>query len=191
MTNLIIGLILFLGVHSVSIVAPAWRDRVVARIGVYPWQGIYALFAIGGLILVARGYAEARAEPIVVYTAPFWLRSFTTLLMVPVFPLLLATYLPGMIRTVARNPTLVAVKLWATAHLLANGMLADVVLFGSVLAWAAADRVSLKFRAPRDNPTLPRSRWNDWIAFIGGLVVYGLMIAGGHAWLTGMPLVLT
>lgn len=191
MTKLSIGLLLFLGSHSISIVAPSWRDRVVASIGLLPWQGIYALFAIPGLVLIALGYAEARLDPVVLYVPPLWLRSFTTMLMLPVFPLLLATYLPGMIKTAVRHPTLVAVKLWALAHLLANGMLADVVLFGSLLIWAVADRISLKRRAPRKNPELPAGRSNDWIALGGGLVIYGLMLAGGHAWLTGMPLILS
>lgn len=191
MTKLLIGLLLFLGSHSISIVASSWRDRLVARIGVLPWQGVYALLAIPGVVLIALGYAEARLEPVVLYVPPLWLRSFTTMLMLPVFPLLLATYLPGMIKTAVQHPMLVAVKLWALAHLLANGMLADVVLFGSLLAWAVVDRISLKRRVPRKNPEATAGRWNDWIALGGGLVLYGLMLGGGHAWLTGMPLILS
>jgi uncharacterized membrane protein len=190
MTNLLIGLLLFLGVHSISIIAPNGRDRVVARVGRLPWQGIYGLIALAGLILVFRGYGEARAQPIVVYTLPLWIRAISTTLMLPVFPLLLATYLPGMIRTAVQHPTLVAVKLWALAHLLANGTLADIVLFGALMVWAVADRISLKHRAPRSNPQVPAGRWNDWIAVGGGMLIYGVMLNGGHAWITGIPLVL-
>jgi uncharacterized membrane protein len=103
---------------------------------------------------------------------------------------LLAAYLPGRIKTAAKHPMLAGVKLWAFAHLLANGALADVVLFGTFLAWAVADRISLKRRAPRPVPATPPSRWNDAIAVVGGLAVYVGIVLGGHAWLTGMPLVL-
>jgi len=189
MTTLISGLVLFLGVHSISIVAPAWRDSAVARIGLRPWQGVYAVIAIVGLILVARGYSEVRNQTALLYLLPRWMHAVTTTLMLPVFPLLLAAYLPGAIRTATRHPMLVAVKLWAFAHLLANGSLADVVLFGSVLAWAVAERISLKHRVARPVPAAPAGRYNDIIAVVGGLVLYGLMLHGGHAWLIGMPLV--
>jgi uncharacterized membrane protein len=172
-TTLIIGLLLFLGVHSVSIVAPAWRDRRAASLGVATWQGIYAVIALIGLVLIVRGYGEARMAPVLIYTSPQWLKDVAVGLMIFAFPLLLAAYLPGRIKAAMRNnPMLVATKVWATAHLLANGALADVVLFGSVLAWAAADRVSLKFRTPRP---------------VRGLGLYLAFIAGVHAWLIGVP----
>ena len=188
MTTLIIGLALFLGVHSISNVAPAWRTRCVAAVGEKAWQGLYALIAVAGLVLVVRGYGIARQTPIVLYAPAQWLKDITVGLMILAFPLLLAAYLPGKIRTAMRNnPMLVATKLWATSHLLANGMLADVVLFGSILGWAAMTRISLKYRTPRPVPGAPASRWNDAIAVVGGLALYVAFLAGGHLWLIGVP----
>lgn len=190
MSSLIVGLILFLGVHSIAIVAPDWRDRAVARLGRGRWQAACSVIAAVGLVFVVLGYAAARGQTAILYVPPRWMQAITTTLMLPVFPLLLAAYLPGVIRTALRHPMLVAVKLWALAHLLANGSLADVLLFGSLLAWAVADRISLKRRAPRPVPSLPAGRFNDLIAVGGGIVLYVAMLHGGHAWLIGMPLVL-
>lgn len=189
MTSLIFGLILFLGVHSVSIVAPAGRDRAIERLGPMGWRGLYGVVALAGLFLIVRGYSDVRDQTAILYMFPRWIQAITELLMLPVFPLLLAAYLPGMIRTAAKHPMLVAVKLWATAHLLANGSVADVVLFGSFLIWAVADRISLKRRTARPAPALPAGPWNDWIALVGGIAIYGVMLNGGHAWLIGKPLV--
>lgn len=188
MTILVSGLFLFLGVHSISIVAPAWRNVMAERIGLRAWQAIYALVAISGIVLIARGYADVRNQTAFLYVLPRWVNAVTETLMLPVFPLLLAAYLPGGIQELARHPMLVAVKLWAVAHLIANGSVADVVLFGSVLVWAVAERISLKRRKPRPVPGAPPGRWNDVIAVVGGLVLYGIMLNGGHAWLIGMPL---
>ena len=190
MAQLVTGLMLFLGVHSVSIVAPEWRDRSVARLGLRPWQGIYAAAALAGLVLIVMGYADARNQTAVVYASPRWMNAISATLMLPVFPLLLAAYLPGIIRTALKHPMLVAVKLWALAHLLVNGSAADVLLFGSILVWAAADRISLKRRPPRRVATAPAGRFNDLIAVVGGIAIYSVMLNGGHAWLVGVPLVL-
>jgi uncharacterized membrane protein len=108
------------------------------------------------------------------------------LLLVFVFPLLLATYLPGRIQATTRHPMLAATKLWAVAHLLANGTLADVVLFGSFLAWAVADRISMKHRVQRPVPGAPPSGLNDVIAVVGGLALYGAFVLWLHAWLIGV-----
>ena len=188
MTTLLTGLAIFLGVHSVSIVAPRWRDRMAAHIGLRAWQAIYAVASLVGLILVVRGYGEARIGASVLYVSPQWLKDVTVGLMILFFPLLLATYLPGRIRaTVRNNPMLVATKLWAAAHLLANGSVADIALFGGFLLWAAADRISLKFREPRAVPTLPTTRWNDAIAVAGGLALYFVFLLGAHVALIGVP----
>ncbi|MBS0434018.1 MAG: NnrU family protein, partial [Proteobacteria bacterium] len=100
--------------------------------------------------------------------------------------LLLAAYLPGRIKAAAKHPMLVATKLWATAHLLANGNLADVLLFGGFLAWAVADRISMKQRAQRPLPGAPAGRFNDLIAVLAGLALYALFITVGHRWLIGV-----
>jgi len=189
-TQFLTGLVLFIGVHSLSVVAPSWRDGVVERIGLRPWQGIFALFSLTGLVLIVVGYSELRGHTAILYAFPRWMNVITTTLMLPVFPLLLAAYLPGGIKAATRHPMLVAVKLWAFAHLLANGSVADVLLFGSVLVWAVAVRVSLKRRPVRRIATGPPGQWNDIIAVVGGLVIYGLMLNGGHTLLIGMPLVL-
>ena len=188
MSILISGLILFLGMHSISIVAPEWRDRVVARIGLPLWQGAYSVLALIGLVLIVAGYGAARSQPTFLYLLPRWTHAIAETLMLPVFPLLLATYLPGTIRTVTRHPMLVAVKLWAVAHLIANGSVADVLLFGSILAWAVLDRISLKRRPLRPLRTAPAGKFNDLIVVVVGIAIYVAMLNGGHAWLIGVPL---
>lgn len=186
MTTLIAGLILFLGVHSLSIVNEPLRNRLSASMGVLPFKGLYSLISLAGLVLIVWGYGAARLDPTVVYVPPSWLKHLSFLLLVPVFPLLFATYLPGKIKTKLGHPMLVAVKLWALAHLLANGMLHDILLFGSFLAWAVVDRISMKRRTPRANPTLPATRANDIVAVVGGLAVYVLMVVWAHQWLFGV-----
>lgn len=189
MTTLISGLILFLGVHSISIVSASARDRGIAAVGAAVWRAGYALLAVVGLVLIVRGYGIARQAPILLYAPPAWLRDIAVLLLAAVFPLLLAAYLPGRIKARLKHPMLIATKLWATAHLLANGTLADVVLFGSLLVWGGALRVSLKRRAPRPLSTLPVSRWNDAIAVAGGLALYTAFVSGLHTALIGVPAV--
>ena len=187
MTTLIVGLVLFLGVHSVSIVNSAWRDAMVARIGKGPWQGLYALIAAAGMALIVYGYGLARQDPLIVYVPPGWLRPLAWALMIPVFPLFLAAYFPGRIKTTARHPMLVATKLWAMAHLLTNGAWADVVLFGAIIAWAGMDRVSMKRRAPTGPPRARSSKWNDPLVLALGLGLYALMLGGAHVRLIGVP----
>lgn len=186
MKTLIIGLILFLGVHSISIVAPYWRDRAVARIGTLAWRGLYSLLSLVSLWLIIKGFALARAAPIVWYSPPEWTHSVARVLMLPVFPLLLAAYIPGRIRTAAKHPMLAAIKLWAFAHLLANGTAADVLLFGGFLAWAVLDRISLKKRPQRAVPALPASKWNDAIIVVVGLALYYLVVNWAHLRLFGV-----
>jgi uncharacterized membrane protein len=189
MTLLFIGLVIFLGVHSVAIVAPAWRDAQAARLGELPWKGIYTLVSLLGFVLLVYGYGLARQAPVVLYTPPTWTRHVALLLLLPVFPLFLAAYLPGRIRTAAKHPMLLATKLWATAHLIANGTAADVLLFGAFLAWAVADRISVKRRAPRALRTAPASPVNDFIAVAAGLAIYALFLFWLHArWIGVSPL---
>ena len=186
MTTLILGLCLFLGGHSLSIVAPGFRDRMAARMGEWPWRGLYSVVSIGTFVLLLQGYGEARLEPVVLYEPPRWMHHVTALLMLPVFPLLLTAYLPGRIKTAAKHPFLVAIKLWAVAHLLSNGTLHDVLLFGGFLAWAVADRISLKRRAQRPVPGAPPSAANDWIAVGLGLGLYVFFLMWAHLRLIGV-----
>jgi len=187
MPLLIIGLALFLGVHSVAIVSPALRARTIHRLGEPAWKGLYALVSLVGFVLICYGFGLARQAPVLLYSPPQWLRQVALIVMLPVFPLVLAAYLPGRIKTAAKHPMLAAVKLWAFAHLLANGSLPDVLLFGGFLAWAVADRISLKRRsAPQALRTAPPGPWNDAIAAVLGLAIYALLIGWAHARLFGV-----
>lgn len=183
MTTLLLGLAIFLGIHSVSIVAWRWRDAQVAQRGERLWKGVYAVLSLIGFVLIVQGYGLARQQPVVLYTPPAALRHLALLLLAPVFPLLLAAYLPGRIQTAAKHPMLLATKLWAAAHLLANGNLADVLLFGAFLAWAVADRISLKRRPARAVPGAPASAVNDAVVVVAGMALYVFFLLWGHAWL--------
>lgn len=187
MAYLIVGLVLFLGVHSTSIVAPAWRDRMVAKLGEGGWKGLYSVITVIGIVLIIYGYGRARFEPVVLYTPPFWLRHVSALLMLPVFPLIIAAYFPGRIKAAMGHPMLVGVKLWALAHLLSNGTLADVLLFGGFLLWAGADRMSLKRRTQRIPQVGEPSLRNDVIAVVLGLVIYAVFAFYLHIRLIGVP----
>ena len=189
MNTLIFGLLIFFAVHSISIVNDAWRNRMVAKTGEWVWKGLYALLAVIGLLLIIRGYGLARLDPIVLYTPPRWLHYAALLLLLPVFPLLLAAYLPGRIQMAAKHPLLLATKLWATAHLLVNGTLADALLFGAFLAWAVADRISLKQRIPQPVPNIPPGRFNDTIAIVIGLALYAAFVFWLHARLIGVAVI--
>ena len=186
MAVLIVGLILFLGVHSLSIVNEPLRNRLHTSLGEGAFKGLYSLVSLVGLVLIVWGYGSARMDPTVVYTPPGWLRHLAMLLLIPVFPLLFATYFPGRIKAKLGHPMLTAIKLWALAHLLANGMLHDLLLFGAFLAWAVADRMSMKRRTQRPIATLPASKANDAIAVAGGLAVYVVMVFWAHQWLFGV-----
>lgn len=187
MTYLILGLVMFLGVHSVEIFSPTFRNDTVAHLGEGAWKGIYSLLSIVGFVLLVWGYGVARQEPILLYAPPVWMRHVAALIMLPVFPLLLAAYLPGRIKAAVKHPLLAAVKAWAFAHLLANGMLADVLLFGAFLAWAVADRISLKRRVARPTPGPPPSKFNDLIAVAGGLALYVAFVLWLHVRWIGVP----
>jgi uncharacterized membrane protein len=187
MSLLIVGLVLFLGVHSVAIFVPALRARTIHALGEGAWKGLYALVSLVGFVLICYGFGVARQTPVILYSPPTWLRYVAVILMLPVFPLLIAAYLPGRIKTAAKHPMLAAVKLWAFAHLLANGMLVDVLLFGGFLVWAVADRISLKRRStPQVLRTAPPGPWNDAIAVVVGLAIYALLIGWAHARLFGV-----
>ena len=189
MLVLVAGLVLFLGIHSVSIVAPRWRLSMIERLGAGPWKGIYAIVSAVGLVVLVIGYGMARREPVALYAPPAGLRHLALLLMLQAFPLFIASYLPGRISRATRHPQLLSVKLWATAHLLANGTLADVVLFGAFLAWAVVDRISVKRRPAVEEhkvPGAPQSRYNDAIAVVAGLAAYVVFLFWAHRLLIGV-----
>lgn len=186
MAILIIGLAIFLGIHSISIAAPGLRARAVESMGPNPWRGVYSLVSAVGFVMILYGFHLARQAPVVLYAPPSWTRQLAFLLMLPVFPLILAAYLPGRIKTAMKHPMLAAVKFWALAHLLSNGTLADVLLFGSFLVWAICDRVSFNRRPPQIIRTAPPARFNDLIALIAGLALYVFFVMWAHLWLFGV-----
>jgi uncharacterized membrane protein len=187
MNRLILGLVVFFGGHSISLLALGWRNRIAERLGTRAWQGLYSILALLGFYLLVTGYGAARHATAVLYVPPSWLRYVAALLMLPAFTLALASVLPGRIRARTQHPLLLATMLWAVAHLLANGSLADLLLFGATLAWAVAVRVSLERRPARRMIVLPTSMANDAIAVVGGLVLYAVFILWLHARLFGVP----
>lgn len=185
-SGLVLGLFMFVGVHSLSMLAPGWRERVVARRGEKVWRAAYALIALTGLVLVIVSYAAARYVPTLVYIPPAGLRALALLVTLPVFPLLLAAYIPGKIRAKLKHPMLIAVRLWSAAHLLANGMLADILLFGSLFVWATTLQISLERRPHRAAPVLPLRRFNDASAIIVGIIIYLSIILFLHRLVLGV-----
>jgi uncharacterized membrane protein len=190
MTVLILGLIIFLSVHSLRIFAEPARNRWLEARGEGGFKGIYSVISLIGLVLIVWGYGMARADgPPVLYDPPLWTRHISYLLMLPVFVFLLASVFPGRISDALKHPLLVAVKAWALAHLITNGDLASVLLFGSFLVWAVVDRISVKRRAgPAFRPPVSRKPANDIIAGVGGLLVYAVFLVWAHAALIGVPL---
>ncbi|MEE4300476.1 MAG: NnrU family protein [Pseudomonadales bacterium] len=185
MLLLVLGLVLFLGVHSVSIFAEPFRNRLAEQNEI-AWKAGYGVVSLVGIVLICKGYAAARMDPVWLWSPPAFLSHLVALLMLPMFVFFIASYLPGKISDTLKHPQLVAVKLWAASHLLVNGTLADVLLFGSFLAWAVADRISLKRRTPRPLQTAPRSGANDFIAIGIGLALYLLFVFWAHRALIGV-----
>lgn len=147
MTYLILGLLLFLGAHSVRVVADDWRTRTVARIGLVPWKGVYSVVSLLGLGLIVWGFGLARQQPVQLWSPPVALRHLASVLTLGAFILLVAAYVPGnQIKARLHHPMVLGVKTWALAHVLANGNVAHVVLFGSFLAWGVLDFISARQR---------------------------------------------
>lgn len=186
MVQMIFGLFIFLGVHSISIVNESWRNRMAERLGTWTWKGIYSLAALVGLVMIIRGYGAARGEFAELYVTSNWLQHISLILLIPVFPLLVGAYFPGRIKAVVGHPMLLATLLWTVGHLLVNGTLADLVLFGSILVWGFIDLWSLSRREPRQIPGAPESKVNDWIAVIIGLALYLAFILNLHELLFGV-----
>lgn len=145
MSILILGLVLFLGVHSTRIFAEGWRTQTIARIGEKPWKGIYSVVSLVGFVLIIWGFSLARLQPVVLWTPPVAMKHLNSLFTLLAFVLLAAAYVPrNQIRSRLHHPMILGVKLWAFGHLLATGTLANALLFGAFLLWAILD-----FRAAR------------------------------------------
>ena len=188
MSFLILGLALFLGVHSVRIFAGDWRQARIARLGEMPWKGMYSLASAIGLGLIIWGYGMARVDSPVLWGTPTWTRHLAALLTLPAFILLVAAYLPGShIKAAVGHPMVAGVKIWALVHLLANGKLSAAVLFGAFLVWAIADFVSARRRDRLAGRTYPVIGWSrDALVIVIGLVAWALFALYGHAWLIGV-----
>jgi uncharacterized membrane protein len=188
MAILILGLVIFLGLHSTRIVSESGREKAIARLGEGPWKGLYSLISAIGFVLIVWGFARAR------YTAPqLWAplpgaRHITMLLML-VSLILLASYVFKRSHTAAitHHPMLWSVLLWSVGHLLANGSTADLVLFGAFLVWSAADLASSYARERRNGVVYPEPQLSATVgAVVVGLVAYALLIGGLHFWLFGV-----
>jgi uncharacterized membrane protein len=186
MNLFMIGLVAFLGLHSISILNRPWRDRMVFRLGESGWKGLYTVLSLSAFALLCYGYGLAHAASQVLYTPPANLRHLAYAVLLPVFPLMFSVYLPGHLKAKAKHPLLLATKLWATAHLLVNGNLADVLLFGGFLAWAVADRISVERRPPTPVVLGPHAGRNDLLSIVAGLAVYGLFVVWLHRMLIGV-----
>ncbi|MBL8374241.1 NnrU family protein [Accumulibacter sp.] len=188
MTLLILGLAIFLGVHSTRIFAEEFRNAQVAKLGLTGWKAVYSIASLAGFVLIVVGYGEARMAPVAVWSPPLWTQHVAALLTIPAFILLAAAYVPGTrIRRAVGHPMVVGVKIWAFAHLIANGTLADVLLFGSFLAWAILDYASARRRdraAGTEYVTGPMTR--DLTALMLGLAAWAAFAFWLHVWLIGV-----
>lgn len=188
MLLMIAGLILFLGTHAFTTMR-GQRRMLVARLGEGAYKGLYSLVAAAGLVMTAYGYGAWRAAgPAILYTPPVGLRHLALLLMLIASVMLVAAYAPGRIKSTLKHPMLTSVKVWALAHLLANGDAATVTLSLALLAWAVYARISLKRRDEYHNEPVIRGGWKgDVLALAGGLAVYVFLAYLFHPYVVGVP----
>ncbi len=188
MSYLIVGLILFLGVHSVRIVADDWRTKTIERLGLMPWKGIYSVASLIGLALLVWGFGLARQEPVQLWGPPLAMRHLAALLTLVSFVLLAAAYVPdNSIKAKLHHPMVLAAKVWALAHLLANGSLAHVLLFGSFLLWAILDFSAARRRDRAAAASYAPGRAGATaITVIVGLIGWVVFALWLHGWLIGV-----
>ena len=188
MSALILGLIVFLGAHSVRIFAEDWRRARIARLGENRWKGLYSLVSALGLALIVWGYGDARTAPVDLWSPPLWTRHLAALLTLPAFVLLAAAYVPRTrIRAAVGHPMVLGVKVWALAHLLSNGRLADLLLFGAFLAWSVLDYRAARARDRAGAARPPAGTAGaDALAVVAGLVGWGAFAWWLHGWLIGV-----
>lgn len=191
MAALVLGLVLFLGVHSTRIFAEQWRTATRERVGEKPYKLAYSLVSIAGFVLLVWGYSLARQAPTVLWSPPpVGLRHLASLLTLVAFVLLAAAYVPGNhLKAKLRHPMILGVKVWALAHLLVNNTLADVVLFGSFLVWAILDFRSAR-RRDRTLATVPVGNTaRTAITVVAGVLAWALFAFWAHeAWIGVRPL---
>ena len=186
MAFLAVGLVLFLGAHSIRLAAPGLRDGMVGQFGLGPYKALYSIASLAGIILIVWGFARASEDPRYLYFPPGWARHVAETLMLPALILLVASLLPGgRIKRAVRHPLLIAAILWAVAHLFVNGDLAGVVLFGAVLIWAAADFLVERSR-PAAGISVAPSLTYDVVAVVAGIGLYAVLVWRLHFWLFGV-----
>jgi uncharacterized membrane protein len=188
MALLVLGLAIFLGGHLFA-ACRTQRAAVIARIGKWPYMGLFSVVSLVGLVLIGVGFAHYRASGwIDVWYPPRWTHYVTQFLMWPASIFVVAAYARGDIWRTLKHPMLVGVKTWAAAHLISNGDLGSIVLFGAVLAWAVIDRITLKHRSDPGAPPFPAGgRRNDWIAIGVGTVLYLVLGLIFHPLVIGVP----
>lgn len=189
MLLLIISLILFLGLHLVRVVAPGWRNSAIASAGENTWKLGYSLASVATLVLVVYAFGQARQETGILYVPPVWMAHLSSLLMLVALICLVASLMPpGHIAAKTKHPMVLSVKIWALAHLMANGETSSVLLFASFLAWGVVLRISLKRREKRGElvrKPFVSARY-DAFSVVIGLVVFVLFIWRLHLWLIGV-----
>jgi uncharacterized membrane protein len=185
---MIAGLAVFIGSHVFVTMRPR-RAAVITRIGEGAYKGLFSLVSIAGILLIAWGFARYRAAGYIdVWSPPPWTRHVTVLLVWPAIIAMVAAYIPGEIKKTLKHPMLVGVKLWAAAHLISNGDLGSIILFGSILGWAVFDRITLKHRTdPGGSPIPVGGRFNDVLAVIVGTALYFALGFLFHPWVIGVP----
>ncbi|AOK27035.1 NnrU [Burkholderia ubonensis] len=188
MLVLILGLVIFLGVHSIRIVADGWRSATIARLGERGWKGGYAIASIVGFVLIVWGYGLARADASFLWAPPVGVRHLTGVLTALAFVLIAAAYVPGnRIKGLVGHPMLAGVMVWAVAHLLANGTLHAVVLFGAFFAWSLADFLASRARDRRDGVRYPAGNTSRNVVTLAvGLVAWAVFALFLHGWLIGV-----
>ncbi len=190
MMLLIVGLILFLGLHLLP-TAPDVRDSLRARLGDGPYKAAFSILSLIGLAVIVFGFHKMQMNPgknPVLWDPPTWTRHIALALMLPAMVLLVASLIPSRIRTAVRHPMIAAIKIWAFAHLLANGDVASLLLFGSFLAFAVYDRISVAKRGASGplGSAEPKSAMNDVLVVAIGVALYFGLLYGGHEWLIGV-----
>lgn len=190
MLLLIAGLVLFIGFHSIRLVAPGLRTAMIERFGMTGWKAVHSLISLLMLVLLIYGFGVARSDTPVLWYPPVWTRHIALTLMIFATICLFAAAFPaGYIRTRTRFPLIVAVKIWAFAHLVANGELSSILLFAAFLAWAVVLRIGLGRAVRRGElayPVFVSARY-DIMAVVLGLALWAAMIFGLHEWLIGVP----
>lgn len=188
MSVLILGLVIFLGLHSLRIFANGWRNRQFARLGEMRWKALYSVVAIVGFVLICWGFGLARQQPVLLYVPPLWLRHLNALFTLVAFVLFAAARVPGNhFKAKFGHPQVLGVKVWAVGHLLATGMLHDVVLFGAFLAWAIVLFAVSRRRDRLAGTTYPAGTLKgDAISVAAGLALWALFAFLLHQWLIGV-----